>query len=97
MQVHIWSVSKTTSSIKNVNTQQNLCNSFTTAVRDFADIYIQTLAQGVRVHIISAKSRRSHGISDVYHLGHTHLISERTIDHSTHLVYTLTPDDRLWF
>ena len=44
-------------------------------------------ALGVRVYI-SAKSQQRHGISHIYHSGHTHLIGEITTEHSTHFLYT---------
>ena len=74
-------------------------NSYTMAVRDFADIYTQSprAASPRDVGVYFSKISSSHGISDIYHLGHTHQISERTTEHSPHLFYTLTSDDRLWF
>ena len=35
----------------------------------------------------------SHGISDVYHVGHTHLIGERTNENEFHLFYTVASED----
>ena len=64
------------------------------AARDFADIYTQsTRAAGVYV----SKIPSSHGTSDIYHLGRTHLIGERTKKNSSHLFYTVASEDRLWF
>ena len=63
------------------------------AANDFVDIVTQSLrAAGVYIKIPS-----SYGISDIYHSGHTHLIGERTTEHSPHLFYTLASDDLLWF
>ena len=74
-------------------------NSYTKAVRNFTDIYTRIpRATGLRGKVyISAKSQYSRGISDIYYSGHTHLIGERTTDHSPHLFYTLASDDRLLF
>ena len=73
---------------------QCIFNSCTTAARDFADIYSQSLrAAGVYV----SKIPSSHGISDIYHLGCTHLIGERTTEDSSHLFYTVASDNQLWF
>ena len=58
------------------------------AVKNFADIY--TL--GVRVYI-----SENPDTDVIYHSEHTHLIGDRTTDHSPHLFYTLSSDDRLWF
>ena len=64
------------------------------AARDFADIYTQSVrAAGVYV----SKIPSSHGISDIYHLVHTHLIGERTNENSSRLFYTVASEDRLWF
>ena len=52
-----------------------------------------TMAVGVYV----SKIPSSHGTSDIYHLGHTHLIGERTNENSSHLFYTVASEDRLWF
>ena len=61
-------------------------NSCTMAVRDFADIYTQSpRAAGVYV----SKIPSSRGISDIYHLEHTHLIGERTNENSSCLFYTV--------
>ena len=53
----------------------------TMAVRDFAVIYTQC----------------SHGISDIYHSRYTHLIGERTIEHSPCLFCMSVSDNRKWF
>ena len=64
------------------------------AARDFADIYTQSLrAAGVYV----SKIPSSCGISDIYHLGRTHLIGEKTNENSSHLFYTVASEDRSWF
>ena len=64
------------------------------AARDFAGIYTQSQrAAGVYV----SKIPSSHGTSDIYHLGRTHLIGERTNENSSHLFYTVASEDRLWF
>ena len=52
-------------------------------------------AQGLRVYVSKIPSSR--GISDIYHLGHTHLIGERTNENSSHLFYTVASEDRSWF
>ena len=73
---------------------QCVCNSYTMAARDFADIYTQSpRAAGVYV----SKIPSSHGTSDIYHLGRTHLIGERTNENLSHLFYTVASEDRLWF
>ena len=64
---------------------------YTMAARDFVDIYTQSA--GVYV----SKIPSSHGTSDIYHLGRTHLIGERTNENSSHLFYTVASEDRLWF
>ena len=70
------------------------CNSYTMAARDFADIYTQSpRAAGVYV----SKIPSSHGTSDIYHLGCTHLIGEKINENSSHLFYTVASEDRLWF
>ena len=53
-------------------------NSYTTAARDFADIYTQSpRAAGLRAAgVYVSEFPSSCGISDIYHLGHTHLIGE---------------------
>ena len=67
--------------------QLRLFNSYTMAARDFADIYTQSpRAAGV--------CQQNRGISDIYHLGCTHLIGERTNDH---LFYTVASENRSWF
>ena len=71
-----------------------LCNSYTMAARDFADIYTQS-ARAAGVYV--SKIPSSHGTSDIYHLGRTHLIGERTNENSSHLFYTVASEDRLWF
>ena len=75
------------------------CNSYTMAVRDFVDIYTQsTRAAGPRAAgAYVSKIPSSHGTSDIYHLGRTHLIGERTNENSSHLFYTVASEDRLWF
>ena len=71
-----------------------VCNSYTTVARDFADIYTQSpRAAGVYVSNIPS----SHGTSDIYHLGRTHLIGERTNENSSCLFYTVASEDRSWF
>ena len=52
-----------------------------------------TMAAGVYV----SKIPSSHSTSDIYHLERTHLIGERTNENSSHLFYTVAPEDRLWF
>ena len=76
-----------------------LSNSYTMAERDFADIYTQsTRAAGPRAAgVYVSKIPSSHGTSDIYHLGRTHLIGERTNENSSHLFYTVASEDRLWF
>ena len=65
-----------------------ICNSYTMAARDFADIYTQSpRAAGVYV----SKIPSTHGTSD--HLGRTHLIGERTNENSSHLFYTVASED----
>ena len=61
------------------------------AARDFADIYTKSLrATGPRVAgVYVSKIPSSHGTSDLYHFGRTHLIGERTNDNSSHLFYTV--------
>ena len=67
-------------------------NSYTTAVRDFADIYAQSpRAAGPSVYVSKIPSSR--GISDIYHLGHTHLIGERTNENSSYLFYTVVSEN----
>ena len=69
------------------------------AARDFADIYTQSpRATGLRaagVYVSKIPSNR--GISDIYHLGRTHLIGERTNENPSRLFYTVASEDRLWF
>ena len=73
---------------------KSICNSYTMAVRDFADIY----TQGPRaVGVYVSKIPSSHGTSDIYHLGRTHLIGERTNENSSHLFYTVASEDQLRF
>ena len=71
----------------------------TMAARDFADIYTQrTRATGPRAAgVYVSKIPSSHGTSDIYHLGRTHLIGERTNENSSHFFYTVASEDRLWF
>ena len=38
-----------------------------------------------------------YGISDIYHLGLTHLIGERTNENSSRLFYTVESEDQSWF
>ena len=40
-----------------------------------------------------SKIPSSHGRSDIYHLGRTHLIGERTNENSSHLFYTVASED----
>ena len=71
-----------------------LSNSYTMAARDFADIYTERpRAAGVYV----SKIPSSRGISDIYHLGRTHLIGERTNENSSCSFYTVASEDRSWF
>ena len=69
------------------------------AARDFVDIHTQSpraagpKAAGVYV----SKIPSSRGISDIYHLGRTYLIGERTNESSSHLFYTVASEDRSWF
>ena len=69
------------------------------AARNFADIYTQSpRAAGPRAAgVYVSKIQSSRGISDKYHLGHTHLIGERTNENSSHLFYTVAYEDRSWF
>ena len=71
----------------------------TMAARDFADMYTQSMgAAGPRATgVYVSKIPSSHGTSDIYHLGRTHLIGERTNENSSHLFYTVASEDRLWF
>ena len=68
----------------------------TTAARDFADIYTQSpRATGPRtVGVYVSKIPSSRRISDIYCLGRTHLIGERTNGNSSHLFYTVASEDR---
>jgi len=66
------------------------------AVRDFADIDTQTLrdagSRGKGVYI--SKSRHNRGVSDTVYISlNTHLIGEKTTDHSPHWFYTTAFDD----
>ena len=81
------------------NATKSSCNSYTMAARDFADIYTQSpRAAGPRaVAAYVSKIPSSHGTSDIYHLGRTHLIGERTNKNSSHLFDTVASEDRLWF
>ena len=73
---------------------QCIYNSYTMAARDFVDIYTQSpRAAGVYVSKIPSSS----GISDIYHLGRTYLIGERTNENSSRLFYTVASEDRSWF
>ena len=56
-------------------TQSGTFNSYSMVVRDFADIYTQSLrAAGLRAAgVYVSKIPSSHGISDIYHLGRTYL------------------------
>ena len=74
-------------------------NSYTIAERDFADIYTQSLrAAGPRTAgVYVSKIPSSRGTSDIYHLGYTHLIGERTNENSSRLFYTVASEDRSWF
>ena len=80
-------------------TKAYVCNSYTMAARDFADIYTQSArATGPRAAgVYVSKIPSSYGTSDIYHLGRTHLIGERTNENSSHLFYTVASEDRLWF
>ena len=40
-----------------------------------------------------SKIPSSHGTSDIYHLGRTHLIGERINENSSHLFYTVASED----
>ena len=75
--------------------QSGICNNYTMAARDFADIYTQSLrAAGPRAAgVYVSKIPSSHGTSDIYHLGCTHLIGERTNKNSPHLFYTVASED----
>ena len=75
---------------KSVSLKLCINNSYTTAARDFADIYTQSpRAAGVYV----SKIPSSHGTSDMYHLWRTHLIGERTTENSSRLFYTVASED----
>ena len=74
-----------------------VCNSYTMAVRDFADIYILYTQSPRAAGVYVSKIPCSHGTSDIYHLGRTCLIGERTNENSSHLFYTVASEDRLWF
>ena len=65
-------------------------NSYTMAARDFADIYAQS-PRAVGVYV--SKIPSSCGISDIYHLGRTHLIGERTNENSSRLFYTVASEN----
>ena len=77
----------------------DISNIYTMAARDFVDIYTQIpraagpKAAGVYV----SKIPSSCGTSDIYHLGCTHLIGERTNENSSHLFYTVASEDRSRF
>ena len=51
-------------------------------------MYISGL-RGKHVYISKALTQLWYDISDIYQSGHTHLIGERTTDHSPHLFYIL--------
>ena len=76
-------------------------NSYTMAVRDLL-IYTPKArgrsqrAAGVYIYIYQ-QIPSSRGISDIYHLGRTHLIGERTNENSSRLFYTVASEDRSWF
>ena len=72
-----------------------MLDSDTTTMRDFADIYTQSLgtAGSRAVGVYISKIPSSCSISDIYHSCHTHLKSERTAEHSPHLFYTLASDE----
>ena len=76
-----------------------ISNSYTMAVRDFVDIYTQSprAAGPTDAGVYVSKIPSSRGISDIYHLGRTHLIGERTNEISSHLFYTVASEDRSWF
>ena len=78
---------------------QGLCNSYTMTVRDFADIYTQSpRAAGPRAAgVYVSKIPSTHGISNIYHLGRTHLIGERTNENSSRLFYIVASEDQSWF
>ena len=84
---------------KNTLRYKEIRNSYTMVVRDFADIYTQSpRATGPRAAgVYVSKIPSSHGTSDIYHLGCTHLIGERTNENSSHLFYTVASEDRSWF
>ena len=69
------------------------------AAWDFADIYTRSpRACGPRaLGVYISKIPSSHGTSDIYHLGRTHLIGERTNENSSHLFYTVASEDRSCF
>ena len=69
-------------------------NNYTTAAGESADIYTQSL-RAVGVYVSKIPSSR--GISDIHHLGCTHLIDERTNENSSCLFYTVASEDQLWF
>ena len=64
------------------------------AVRDFADIYIQSprTADPRAAGVYVSKIPSNRGIS-----GRTHLIGERTNENSCRLFYTVASEDRSWF
>ena len=68
----------------------SLFNSYTMAAWDFADIYTRS-PRALVVYISKIPSSR--GISDIYHLGHTHLIGERTNENSSFLFYTVASEN----
>ena len=72
-----------------------VCNSYTTAARDFADVYTQSpRATGPRdVGVYVSKIPSSRGIRYIYHLGRTHLIGERANENSSCLFYTVASED----
>ena len=69
------------------------------AARDFADIYtLSPRAAGPRAAgVYVSKIPSGRGISDIYHLGRTHLIGERTNENSSCLFYTVASENRSWF
>ena len=70
-----------------------IINSYTMAVRDFADICTQSpRATGVYV----SKIPSSRGISDMYHLGCTYLIGEKTSYPLVHFFYRVTITNQSW-
>ena len=76
------------------DTLSTFCNSYTMAARGFADICTQS-PRAAGVYVSKIPSNR--GISDIYYLGHTHLIGEETTENSSCLFYTVASEDQSWF